>query len=295
MNTKKYIVFDIGGTFVKYAVVDSSFKIIMKDKFPFEAMKRDCKKEMIPLIGKTITDLEKKYGKVDGIGISTAGDIDPNTTLVIGACPNHNNYAGTIFKDVLKPYTSAPLVVENDANIAALGESVNGDLKGIKDAVMITLGTGIGCGIIIDGKIFKGPSGCGANVGYLNILGKKWENYFSAIGLTRLLKEMKGVEIKEPIDILLNKEYADVVDYWYEGLAAGIANLILILSPTKFVIGGGIVESKKVDLDIIKSKVKRILVEDHFYKACDIQISNYGNESALFGCVELLNKKLGLN
>ncbi len=173
MNTKKYIVFDIGGTFVKYAVVDSSFKIIMKDKFPFEAMKRDCKKEMIPLIGKTITDLEKKYGKVDGIGISTAGDIDPNTTLVIGACPNHNNYAGTIFKDVLKPYTSAPLVVENDANIAALGESVNGDLKGIKDAVMITLGTGIGCGIIIDGKIFKGPSGCGANVGYLNILGKK--------------------------------------------------------------------------------------------------------------------------
>ncbi len=214
---------------------------------------------------------------------------------MIGACPNHHNYAGTIWREALKPYSSVPVVVENDANIAALGESVKGEMQGVKNAVMITLGTCIGCGIIIDGEIFKGPSGCGANAGYLNVFGRRWGTYFSTIGITRLLKEMKGVEIKEPIDILLNKEYADVVDYWYEGLAAGIANLILILSPTKFVIGGGIVESKKVDLDIIKSKVKRILVEDHFYKACDIQISNYGNESALFGCVELLNKKLGLN
>ena len=292
MNSKKYIIFDIGGTFVKYAIADSNFNILLKDKFPFDAINRDCKKEMIPLIGQKIEQLQAQHGKFDGIGISTAGDIDPETTLVIGACPNHNNYAGTVYKEVLKPYSDAPIVVENDANIAALGESVKGALKGVKDAVMITLGTGIGCGIIIDGKIFKGPSGCGANVGYLNILGKKWETFFSAIGLTRLLKEMKGVDVKEPIDILLNKEYTDVVDYWYEGLAAGIANLILILSPTKLVIGGGIVESKKVNLDTIKSKVKRILVEDHFYKACDIQISNFGNESAIYGCIELLNNKL---
>lgn len=293
MANKNYVVFDIGGTFIKYAVADENFNIIKKDKIPFNAMQEDCKANLTKLVGETIVNLEKEYQLTfDGIGVSTAGDINPDTTLVIGACPNHNNYAGTIWKDALKPYSSAPVVVENDANIAALGESVKGEMQGVKNAVMITLGTCIGCGIIIDGEIFKGPSGCGANAGYLNIYGKRWGTYFSTIGLTRLLKEQYNEEGVEPIDILTSGKYEDLVDYWYHGLSAGIANLILILSPTKFVIGGGIVESKKIDLARIKKYVAEFLMEEHFFKAVDIQISNYGNDSAIYGCVQLLNDTL---
>ena len=291
MAAKKYIVFDIGGTFTKFAVCDSDFNILKKGKAPFEALKHDCNKELTKLVGEKILELEKEFDtKFDGIGISTAGDIDPQTTLVIGACPNHKNYAGTIWKDALKPYSNAPVVVENDANIAALGESVKGEMKGVKDAVMITLGTCIGCGIMIDGEIFKGPSGCGANAGYLRVFGKRWGTWFSTIGLSRLLEQMKGIKGVEPIDILTNPKYSGVTEYWYQGLSAGIANLILILSPTKFIIGGGIVESKKVDLNKIKHYVSKYLIEEHFFKAVDIQLSNYGNDSALFGCVELLNR-----
>ncbi len=291
MALKKYVVFDIGGTFVKYGVCDSDFNILKKDKVAFDAIHKDCKNELTQLVGNKIVELEKEFNtKFAGVGISTAGDIDPNTTLVIGACPNHNNYAGTIWKEKLQPFTNAPIVVENDANIAALGESVKGEMKGVKNAVMITLGTCIGCGIMINGEIFKGPSGCGANAGYLNVFGRRWGTFFSAIGTTRLLKEMKNIEGVAPIDIITKPEYSDVAEYWYQGLSAGIANLILILSPSKFIIGGGIVESKKVDLDKIKHYVAQYLMEEHFFKAVDIELSNYGNDSALFGCVELLNR-----
>ncbi len=97
MTLKKYVVFDIGGTFVKYGVCDSDFNILKKDKVAFDAIHKDCKNELTQLVGNKIVELEKEFNtKFAGVGISTAGDIDPQTTLVIGACPNHNNYAGTI-------------------------------------------------------------------------------------------------------------------------------------------------------------------------------------------------------
>ncbi len=97
MALKQYVVFDIGGTFTKYAVCDSEFNILKKDKFAFEALKKDCHKELTKLVGEKIVELEKEFNtKFAGVGISTAGDIDPKTTLVIGACPNHHNYAGTV-------------------------------------------------------------------------------------------------------------------------------------------------------------------------------------------------------
>ena len=288
----KYIVFDIGGTFIKYAVIDEKFNILKKDKFLFDAINRDCKNEMIKEIGEISKKLIIEYDKIVGIGVSTAGDVDPHTTKIIGSVPNHNKYIGTNFKEELLKYIDLPLVIDNDANIAILGEYVNGQLKGYKNAVMITLGTDIGCGILIDGKVFTGESGCAANAGYLNILGRRWGTYFSAIGLKRLIKEIKNIENLEPIDILLDNNHQDIANYWYEGLAIGIANIIALLSPKKFVIGGGLSESKKIDVDKIKKIVHKHLIEKHISNACEIELSTSGNEAAFFGCVELLNRKL---
>lgn len=290
----KYIVFDIGGTFIKYAVVDSKYKILLKDKFPFDAINQNCKVEMMKKIGEKALELQKKFDYISGIGVSTAGDVDPKSTVIIGSVPNHKNYMGVNFKKELSKYINLPLVIDNDANIAVLGESVMGQLKGVKNAVMITLGTDIGCGIIIDGNIFKSSSGCAANAGYLNVLGRRFGTYFSAIGLKRLLKEIHNKE-EEPANILSNKKYQDVVEYWYKGLSIGISNIISILSPEKFIIGGGLSESKLIDIKKIKKIVHATLIENHLSKACKIELSKHGNESALFGCVKLLNEKIGIS
>ncbi len=290
---KTYITFDIGGTFIKWAVVTSDFKILKNGKFPFDALNRDCKSEMIGEIGKKINDLIVEFNNIEGIGISTAGDVDPKTTEIIGCTPNHKNYTGVIFKEELSKYTDLPLVIDNDANCAILGESVRGQLIGVENAVMITLGTDIGTGILIDKKVFTSLSGCAANAGYLNILGRRWGTYFSSIGLLRLAKEMKNADVKEPIEVLNNREFEEVSNYWYEGLSIGIANIIAILSPRMFVIGGGISESGAIDLNKIQSIVNKTLIEKHLINACKIELSTHGNHSAIYGCVQLLNDKLG--
>lgn len=289
----KYIIFDIGGTFIKYAVVDSDYKILLKDKFPFDAINENCKVKMIKLIGEKAIELKKDYENVVGIGVSTAGDVDPNTTTIIGSVPNHKNYKGVNFKKELSKYIDLPLVIDNDANIAVLGEFVKGQLKNTKNSAMITLGTDIGCGIIINEEVFKSNSGCAANAGYMNVLDRRFGTYFSAIGLKRLLKEFKNIEEK-PQDILPNKKYSEVVDYWYKGLSIGIANIIAILSPEKLIIGGGLSESKMIDIKKIKKIVSSVLIEKHIINSCKIELSNNGNESALYGCVKLLNIMLNV-
>lgn len=288
---KIYLTFDIGGTFIKWAIANSDFEILENGKFPFDAMNKNCKKEMIKEIGQKAIELNNKY-KIEGIAVSTAGDVNSETTEIIGATPNHKNYTGTNFKKELSKYIDLPFAIGNDANLAVLGESVKGQLKDVNDGVMITLGTDIGSGIVINKKLFEGFTGCAANAGYLNVLGRRFGTYFSAIGLVRLVKEMKNITIKEPVDILNDKKLSDICDYWYKGLSYGIANIITLLCPQKIILGGGLSESGKVDLKKIKKYVNEVLIEKHLINACKIEISKHGNYSAIYGCVKLLNDKL---
>lgn len=291
---KKYIVFDIGGTFIKWAVVDENYNIIKNDKFKFDALNRSCKTELIEEIGNKIKEVEKEFKDLKGIGISTAGDVHPETTTILGAAPHHNDYVGTNYKKSLQKYTNLPLVIENDANVAILGEFKKGQLQNTSNAIMITLGTDIGCGILIDNQIYRGFSGFAGEAGYLNVLGRRWGTYFSAIGLAKLAKEFYNIDSIEPIEVLENKEnkFNEVVDLWYEGLSIGISNLISILNPQKLIIGGGLSESNKINIDLIKSIVNKHLIEDHLIQSCEIELSKHGNFSAIYGCVDLLNKKL---
>ena len=97
--SKTYVTFDIGGTFIKWAVATSDFNILKNGKFPFDALNKSCKQEMIKEIGLQIKELMKEFPNIEGVGVSTAGDVDPNTTEVIGSTPNHKDYTGTNFKE----------------------------------------------------------------------------------------------------------------------------------------------------------------------------------------------------
>lgn len=288
---KKYIVFDIGGTFIKWAIVDEEFQIIKGDKFRFDAANSNCKVELIDRIGKKIQEMQEEH-LIKGVGISTAGDVHPDTTEILGSAPHHKNYIGTNYRKELSKYCDLPIVVDNDANVAILGESIKGQLKNTSNAVMITLGTDIGCGILINNQIYRGFAGSAGEAGYLNVLGRRWGTYFSAIGLVRLAKEFNNIDKIEPIEVLKNidNKFESIINLWYEGLSIGISNLIAILNPQKLIIGGGLSESNAIDLKLIKKIVDKNLIENHLINSCEIEISKHGNNSAIYGCVELLNK-----
>lgn len=288
----KYIVYDIGGTFIKWAIVDNEFNIIEKNKFPFDCKNRDCKNELIPIIGEQIINFQNKFSNIKGIGISTAGDVNQNTTEILGSTPNHKNYTGINFKNELSKYSSLDLVIDNDANCAILGETTNGLLKNIDVAILITLGTDIGGGIIINNDIYRGWLGTAGEIGYMNVLGKRWGTYFSAIGLSRIIKEKYDTNLT-PNEILKNyKKFEKEIDFWYEGLSIGIANLISLFNPKKIIIGGGLSESKLIDLNKINKIKNKILIENHLINSCQIELSNNGNDSAIYGCIKLLNQKI---
>lgn len=290
----KYIIYDIGGTYIKWAIATDGFEIIENNKFPFDCANRDCKEELMNVIGKQIQEFTNKYENIIGIGISTAGDVDATTTEIIGSTPNHKNYTGTNVKEQLSKYTNLPIAIDNDANCAILGEYTKGILQNCKNAILITLGTDIGGGILINGQVFKGYKGSAGEVGYMDVFNRRWGTWFSAIGLSRLIKEKHNIDNLDPVIILENKEkkYTREVAYWYKGLSVGIANLIALFNPEKLIIGGGLSESNLINLKVINYIKNKKLIEKHLIDNTEILLSNDGNISALYGCIQMLNEKL---
>ncbi|BAC44756.1 ROK family-glucose kinase or transcriptional regulator [Malacoplasma penetrans HF-2] len=292
--SKKYIIYDIGGTYIKWAIATSDYQIIEKNKFAFDCANRDCKTELMDAIGKQIVEFVNKYPDICGIGISTAGDVDTNTTEIIGSAPNHKNYAKTNIKEALSQYTQLPIAIDNDANCAILGEHTKGILQNTDNAILITLGTDIGGGILINGNVYRGFKGSAGEVGYMHVLDRRWGTWFSAAGLSRLVKQNQNIDNLDPVIILKNdlKQYSKEVAYWYKGLSIGIANLITLFNPQKLIIGGGLSESNLINLKVINYIKNKILIESHLIDSCEIILSKHGNASALYGCIKMLNDKL---
>ena len=292
-NNEKYIIYDIGGTFIKWAIATKDFEIINKGKFPFDCSNRNCNPELVIAIGSQITEFQRTYENIIGVGISTAGDVDINTGKIIGSVPNHKNYIGTNFKDELKRFTNLPIVIDNDANCAVLGELIMGELKNCESGILITLGTDIGGGIVINKEVFRGHNGSAGEVGYMDVLNRRWGTWFSAIGLSRLVEESQKLRV-EPEIILKNefKQFRNEVAYWYHGLSRGIANLIALFNPEKVVIGGGLSESNLIDLKVINKIKDSVLIENHLINNTKIVLSKNGNTSAIYGCVKMLNNYL---
>ncbi len=163
---KKYVSIDIGGTAIKYGVINSEGQIVEKEQMPTEAW-RGGPEILNKVIG--IVETYKKIYTVSGICISTAGMVDVEKGEIFYAAPLIPNYAGTKFKQVLEEKFQIPCEVENDVNCAGLAESVSGVAKQSKVTLCLTVGTGIGGCIIIQGKIFRGYSNSACEVGYMNM------------------------------------------------------------------------------------------------------------------------------
>lgn len=288
MSNRHSIGVDLGGTNIKFGIVSEKGEIVQKGIVPAQAnLGRDA---ILNNINKAVeqSSIYAKKEKIGiiGIGIGSPGTVNLDTGLIEGSCPNLPQMVNVNLKKWLSSYFEYPIYVDNDANVMALAEHKFGAAKGYKDVLCLTIGTGIGGGIILEGKLFHGSNFAGAELGHMTICynGRKCncggigclEMYASAPAIVRdtkrLLRKNKKSIIhklfKENLDkltteIIFEAERkgdalaSEVINQACIFLGAGIASAVNLLNPQIVVIGGGVSEGGESFIQRIEKEVKK--------------------------------------
>ena len=312
-----YLGIDLGGTNIAIGIVDEDYKIVKKGSTPtlsdrdLEEVVKDIASLSLKLLDETGIDISE----IAHAGIGSPGSIDPVNGVVVSS--NNIRMYNYPIVDTLKKYLPIEnIYVDNDANAAALGEAMGGAAKGAETAIMVTLGTGVGSGIIINGKIFGGFNHAGGEIGHMVIehdgwqctCGRRgcWETYSSATGLAKMtrekLAETKDTVMWEMVGGDINKASArtpfaamkkgdkagkEVVDKYISYLACGITNIINIFQPNVLCIGGGVANEGNYLLD----PIIEIAEKDQFTSGCELKtqicIAELGNDAGIIGAAAI--------
>ena len=312
---KYYIGIDLGGTNIKAGVVDEEFNIVSKATCktnlprPAEEICADMAKVALEAVEKAGLTLDN----IESVGIGTPGTANSATGII--EYSNNLGFLNFPVVELMKTYISKPCYVENDANAAAYGEFVAGAAKGANDAVCITLGTGVGGGIIINGKIYSGFNFAGAEIGHTVIdpngpectCGRKgcFEAFSSATGLIRMTKEAMEsdkdsliwkaseeegkVSARTAFDAMRMGDATAqaVIDKYIKYLACGITNTINIFQPDILCIGGGVCNEGDPLLLPLKELVKKEVYTQNSAKNTEIVIAKLGNDAGIIGAAFL--------
>lgn len=311
-----YIGVDLGGTNIAAGIVDEKGNLLRKASIPTGAEREadEVIKDMAGLCRKLIDEQGITVDDVEYAGVATPGTADHDNGIVVYA--NNLRFLNYPLADKLKEFLGVKKVlIENDANAAAKGEAACGAAKGYANSVMITLGTGLGGGIIIDNKIYSGFNYAGAELGHMVIevdglpcsCGRKgcWEAYSSATGLINMTKaklaETKDTVMHEMVahdgkvsgrtafDAMRKGDKAakEVVDKYIYYLAMGIVNIINIFQPEVLVIGGGICNEKHYLTDPLMDIVDKEQYSRNSTKKTEIRIATLGNDAGIIGAAML--------
>ncbi len=312
---KYYVGIDLGGTNIAAGVINEDFEILSKAKTKTN-LPRSAREICDDMVSVTIGAIESAGLNVDDIesvGIGTPGIANSDSGIIEYSC--NLGFENVEMEKMFRQKLNLPVYIENDANAAAYGEYVAGAAKGAKDAVCITLGTGVGGGIIIDGKIYSGFNYAGAEIGHMVIdvdgplctCGRKgcFEVFSSATGLVRMTKEAmdrntdsimhKMAEEYGKVSARLafeamrkgDKTAKEVVDKYIKYLAAGITNTINIFQPDILCIGGGVCNEGDPLLMPMKEIVEREVYTRNSPKNTEIVIAKLGNNAGLIGAAFL--------
>jgi glucokinase len=312
---KYYVGIDLGGTNIVAGVVDEEYNIIAKasTKTNCPRPEKDIADDMARMALEAVKNANLTIDQIEWIGVGTPGIANSETGII--EYSNNLGFKNTPMVKYIQETIDKPVFIENDANAAAYGEFVAGAAKGAKNAVCITLGTGVGGGIIIDGKIYSGSNFAGAEIGHTVIevdgaqcsCGRKgcFEAYSSATGLIRMTKEAiaehpdcimaqsekeKGkVTARTSFDCMrAGDKYAKaVVDKYIKYLAAGITNTINIFQPDILCIGGGVCNEGDPLLLPMKELVAKEVYTRNSPKNTEIVIAKLGNDAGIIGAAFL--------
>ncbi|MDV4152105.1 ROK family protein [Clostridium sp. AL.422] len=305
-----YLGVDIGGTEVKIGLVTGSGDILKADNFSvnFDNYKTFIIKTVLKSIDMFINKNNLDISTILGIGVSATGQIDTCTGSVVGTSGHIDNWIGTPLKDILKDKYRIPVSVANDANCAIIGEYWKGSAISFSNIIMITVGTGIGGGIIADGKLLSGKIGIAGELGHfpINTSGKKcscgnigcYEQYASTTALVTDVRELltsdTNIYIENINDIngkfifeqirLGNNEIKNIVDKWIENIAIGLVGLIHIFNPELVIIGGGVSSQEDLFITPLRNKVFEMIMPS-FKMHLKISSASLGNYAGLCGAV----------
>ncbi len=311
---KYYVGIDLGGTNIVAGVVDEAYNIIAKasTKTNCPRPEKEIADDMAKMAIQAVENAGLKMEQIEWIGIGTPGIANSEKGII--EYSNNLGFKDTPMVEYIRESIDKPVFIENDANAAAYGEFVAGAAKGAKNAVCITLGTGVGGGIIVDGKIYSGSNFAGAEIGHTVIevdgaqcsCGRKgcFEAYSSATGLIRMTNEV----IEEHPDSLMasmaekakvtartsfdamrdGDKYAKVlVDKYIKYLAAGITNTINIFQPDVLCIGGGVCNEGDALLIPVKEIIMKEVYTRNSEKNTEIVIAKLGNDAGIIGAAFL--------
>lgn len=262
---KEYICIDIGGTSIKYGMVREDGTFLATGEMPTEAMRYGGPGIMEK--AKKIVEAYKAEYHPEGICVSTAGMVDCEQGKITYAAPLIPDYTGTEIKKTLEELYGIPCEVENDVNCAGLAEHFAGAARGSRISVCLTIGTGIGGAILIDGKVFHGFSGSGCEVGYMHLPGGEFQDLGASSILVKKVASYKNTDSEE-----INGKYVfeqakqgdedciRAIREMCEVLGMGIANICYVVNPEVVVLGGGIMAQKEYLKDLLRDSLDKYLL-----------------------------------
>ncbi len=302
---------DLGGTTVKLGLFDSDGNVL--DKWEIVTRKENNGEKILPDIAKSIQDkaAEKSITKEDilGVGIGVPGPVDSKGTIYKAA-----NLGWDVFNvsETLGDLTGLPVKTGNDANVAALGEMWKGGGKGFNSIVAVTLGTGVGGGVIIEGKLVAGSTGAGGEIGHIHVednetiscgCGKKGclEQYASATGIARLanerlaqddmpsvLRDADKIDAKAVFDAVKDGDRlaVEVAEIFGMYLGKGLAAVAAVVNPEAFVIGGGVSKAGDVLFEYIEKNYLKYAF--HGTRNAKFCLATLGNDAGIYGAAKLI-------
>ena len=276
---------DIGGTMIKYGLVSSDGKILSTNK-----IKTEASKGLNNILNK-IDNIFKGYKENNpvGIAVSGTGQINGMIGKVIGGNPIIPNWIGTNLVKILEEKYNLPAVLENDVNCVALGEKWIGAGKDLSNFICLTIGTGIGGGIILNNQLFRGENFVAGEFGHTLIKKGEFEQFASTTALIRLVKEKTGKILngKEIFDLEKKEivEYQEVISEWIENLTDGLSSIVYCFNPANIILGGGALINR-----IKNSLFKKI--GSQFKEKLNIIQAKLGNNAGMIGASYLLLEKI---
>lgn len=302
---------DIGGTTCKIGLFETSGTLVEKWEIP--TRKENNGESILPDVAAFVTEKMTEKGiskdEVQGIGIGVPGPVTNDG--MVSQCVNLG-WSNICVAKKMEELTGFAVKVGNDANVAALGEMWQGGGKGYSNIVLVTLGTGVGGGVIVDGKIVSGNKGAGGEIGHIIVneneteccgCGQKGclEQYASATGIVRMagkklqessaestLRECKPLTAKDIFDAAKAGDILadEIVEDMTKILGNTLANVARVVNPEAFVIGGGVSKAGS----IITDRVKKYYDAKSFNSCLDahFELATLGNDAGIYGCVRMI-------
>jgi len=302
---------DIGGTKISAGVVDSSGNLIDSSKCSTPA---EGGKDLISSVVNLVKELNKKH-EIKGIGISIAALISSDYGTIVGA-PNIANLSKLNFANEIKEEFKLPIIIENDANAAMWAEFKFGNAKGLNPVMFFIIGTGVGGGLVIDGKLFKGANGIGAEFGHMCVVPN---GLLCGCGAKGCIEQYAsgGALIRYANDALLaNPDKSEEVLSFGEGKLSGTAltkaakagnelalaafskqadwlglacaSYSLIIDPQAIIIGGGVVDAGELFLAPVREAMRKYMPFAESHVPPKIIAAKFGNDAGLIGAADLV-------